>query len=101
MKNPPFADKSLLGTCLKLAHATFYDALPSNVERSCADRAARASRPEACASRRHSCNGASTRLDNWFYRQRLQDARGVSRAIAERVRSRSSACASSSGSPYY
>ena len=91
MNNPPFADKTLLGTCLKLAywttlraprvaanstpgpalrsHATFYEALPANVER----RAPVA--PLVVAPKRAPQPNALQRvlaaLDNWFYRQRL------------------------------
>ncbi|MFO1312117.1 MAG: hypothetical protein U1F41_08650 [Burkholderiales bacterium] len=70
MKHPPFADKSLLGTCIQLAHATFYEALPSNVEhrapiapRDLAPKRARAGNP---------LQRAMTALDNWFYRQSLR-----------------------------
>ena len=69
MRNPPFADKSLIGTCLKLAHATFYDALPANVERRAPVAPATLSSkraPQASALQR-----ALAALDNWFYRQRL------------------------------
>ena len=69
MRYPPFADKSLLGTCIQLARATFYEALPSNVER----RAPVA--PSNLAPKRALRANALQRgfgaLDNWFYRQRL------------------------------
>ena len=69
MRNAPFADKSLLGTCIQLAHATFYEALPSNVEH----RAPVA--PSSLAPKRALRANALQRglgaLDNWFFRQRL------------------------------
>jgi hypothetical protein len=69
MRNPPFADRSLLGTCIQLAHATFFEALPSNVEH----RAPVA--PSSLASKRaprpNALQRALAALDNWFYRQRL------------------------------
>src|SRR5215203_5396995 len=69
MKNPPFADKSLLGTCIQLAHATFYEALPSNIDHRAPVAPAvltakRARRPNALQ------RGLEA-LDNWFHRQRL------------------------------
>lgn len=69
MKNPPFADKSLLGTCIQLAQASFYEALPSNVEH----RAPVA--PAVLVSKRAPQPNLLQRgldaLDDWFYRQRL------------------------------
>jgi len=69
MKNPPFADKSLLGTCIQLAHATFFEALPANAEH----RAPVA--PAVLAPKRAPPPNALQRglaaLDGWFYRQRL------------------------------
>ncbi|MFO1305873.1 MAG: hypothetical protein U1F54_19285 [Burkholderiales bacterium] len=70
MNNPPFADRSLLGTCIKLAHVTFYEALPANVEhrapvapRDLAPKRAPAGNP---------LQRVMTALDNWFYRQSLR-----------------------------
>ena len=69
MRNAPFADRSLLGTCIQLAHATFYEALPSNVQH----RAPVA--PGNLAPKRAPQPNALQRglaaLDGWFYRQRL------------------------------
>jgi flagellar motility protein MotE (MotC chaperone) len=67
----PYPEKSLIGQCLALAHATFYDALPANV----ADKAPTA--PATLPSKRAPAGGAFQRfsqaLDNWFYRQRMKD----------------------------
>ena len=69
MRNPPFADRSLLGTCIKLAHTTFFDALPANVEQR-----PPVARPDL-APKRAPAPGALQRalatLDGWFHRQRL------------------------------
>ena len=69
MRNPPFADRSLLGTCIQIAHATFFEALPANVER----RAPVAAR--VLAPKRARQPGALQRgldaLDHWFHGQRL------------------------------
>ena len=91
MRQPPFADQSLLGTCTKIAHvalrssafdagsraaslgqaeAAFYDALPANVlQRAPVAPAHLAPKraPQASALQR-----ALAALDNWFYRQRLR-----------------------------
>src|SRR4051812_46913675 len=67
----PYPDTSLLGHCLALAHATFYDALPSNAQH----RAPTA--PATLPPKRAPAGGPLQRwtdaLDNWFYRQRLKD----------------------------
>ena len=69
MRNPPFADRSLLGTCIQLAHATFFEALPANIER----RAPVA--PPVLSSKRARQPGVLQRglagIDGWFHRQRL------------------------------
>jgi len=69
MRNPPFADRSLLGTCIQLAHATFFEALPANIER----RAPVA--PAVLAPKRARRPGPLQRgleaIDHWFHRQRL------------------------------
>jgi hypothetical protein len=69
MRHPPFADRSLLGTCIQLAHATFFEALPANVEH----RAPVA--PPVFAPKRARQPGALQRaleaLDGWFHHQRL------------------------------
>ena len=69
MTNPPFADESLLGTCIQLAHVTFYEALPANVDQ----RAPVA--PSVLAPKRAPRANVLQRgigaLDNWFYRQRI------------------------------
>ena len=69
MTNPPFADKSLLGTCIKLAHATFFEALPANVEHR-APVAPSVLVPKR-ARQRNPMQRALAAVDNWFYRQRL------------------------------
>jgi hypothetical protein len=69
MTNPPFADRSLVGTCIQLAQATFYEALPSNAERR------PAAAPSVLAPKRAPQRNALQRgldaLEDWFYRQRL------------------------------
>ena len=69
MRNPPFADRSLLGTCIQIAHATFFEALPANIEQ----RAPVA--PTVLAPKRARQPGVLQRvleaIDGWFYRQRL------------------------------
>jgi len=69
--NHPFPDHSVLGVCIKLAHATFFDALPANVEL----KAPKA--PETLGSRKLTpdigllhrwMNG----IDHWFYRQQMK-----------------------------
>lgn len=69
MMNPPFADKSLLGTCIQLAHATFFEALPANVEHR-APIAPRELAPKRAAHGNLLQRGMAA-MDNWFYRQRL------------------------------
>jgi hypothetical protein len=69
MRNPPFADKSLLGTCIQLAHATFFEALPSNVEHRAP--VAPSSLSPKRALRANALQRGIGALDNWFYRQRL------------------------------
>ena len=67
----PFPEHTLVGHCIALAHATFYDALPSNVEHK------PPIAPEKLPSKRIGIGAAFQRfieaLDNWFYRQRLKD----------------------------
>ena len=69
MRNPPFADRSLLGTCIQLAHATFFEALPANIERRApiapSNLAPKRARPPGALQR------AFAALDDWFHRQRL------------------------------
>jgi hypothetical protein len=69
MSYPPFADKSLLGTCIQLAHATFYEALPSNVEQRAP--VAPSNLAPKRAPRPNPLQRGLAALDNWFYRQRL------------------------------
>lgn len=72
MKNPALSDSSLIGTCLALAHATFYDALPSNAEQ----RGAIAPADLAPAKRAPSegvLQRLANALDDWFFRQRLKE----------------------------
>ena len=71
--NFPHSDTSLIGTLVKLAQSTFYDALPSNAERKgpTAPRTLPAGlrdAPEARESRRW-----ASFLDNWFYRQQAKE----------------------------
>jgi hypothetical protein len=69
MRYPPFADKSLLGTCIQLAHATFYEALPSNIEHRAP--VAPASLSPKRAPQPNALQRALAAVDGWFYRQRL------------------------------
>ena len=69
MKYPPFADRSLIGTCIQLAQASFYEALPSNAEHR-----APVAPPVLSPKRAPQPNvlqRALDALDDWFYRQRL------------------------------
>ena len=68
MKTPPFADRSLLGTCIQLAQTAFYEALPANVEQR-APVAPRALSPKRAPQRTLLQRGLAA-LDGWFYRQR-------------------------------
>ena len=69
MKYPPFADRSLIGTCVQLAQATFFESLPANAEH----RAPVA--PEHVAPKRAAQPNALVRaldaLDDWVHRQRV------------------------------
>jgi hypothetical protein len=69
MEYPPFADKNLLGTCMKLAHATFFETLPANAEGR-APVAPRVLVPKR-APRLYTWQRVLATLDNWFYRQRV------------------------------
>lgn len=67
----PYSESGLIGQCLALAHATFYDALPANVEHKAP------TAPATLPSKRAPAGGIFQRfaeaLDNWFYRQRVKD----------------------------
>ncbi len=71
MKNPAFSESTLIGSCLLLAHATFYDALPSNAEGK-APIAPVDLGPSKRAPARGFAQRLLTALDNAFYRQRLK-----------------------------
>jgi hypothetical protein len=70
--NRAFPENSVIGVCVKLAHATFYDALPSN---------AAALRPTAPAvvdppkrrPRESFLKRWTNAFDNWCYRQSLKE----------------------------
>ena len=72
MKNPAFADKSLLGTLHQARACDVLRGAARERRASRADRAARSSRPQACPQPAIHCNGASRRSTDWFYRQRLK-----------------------------
>jgi len=72
MKNSAFPSNSLIDTCLALAHATFYDALPSNAEHKSAIAPAHLA-PAKRAPSGGILQRALSALDNWFYRQRMKD----------------------------
>jgi hypothetical protein len=67
----PFPENTLVGHCIALAHATFYDALPSNVEHK------PPIAPATLPSKRIGIGAAFARfmeaLDAWFYRQRMKE----------------------------
>jgi len=67
----PYSEKSLIGQCLALAHATFYDALPSNVQHKAP------TAPDALPPKRAPFGSAVQRwldaLDSWSYRQRVKE----------------------------
>ena len=69
--NHAFTDNSLLGTCLMLAHSTFYDALPSNTGRRGPTAPSDVSGKRA--PRANVLQRALTAVDNWFYRQRAKE----------------------------
>ena len=66
-----FSEHSIVGSCIKLAQTTFFDALPANAEMMTP--AAPAKLP---ASKRAAREGRLAewinRLDNWFYRQQVK-----------------------------
>lgn len=64
-----FPANSLLGQVLSLASATFYDALPSNVER----RAPVAPTPTRPPKRTSFVDRSLTAMDEWFRRQHEKD----------------------------
>ncbi len=67
--NHAFPDNSLLGSVLSLAHATFYDTLPSN-----ADRRAPVAPATAYPPKRAGFIGRSlAAMDDWFFRQRQNE----------------------------
>jgi hypothetical protein len=68
--NFPLPDDGAIGTVVKFAQATFFDALPANAQRKAP--AAPASPPtgKLPAAERHRWLSA---LDRWFYAQRLKE----------------------------
>ncbi len=70
--NHAFAENSVIGTCLKLAHATFYDALPSN-----AQQRGPTAPPTLPGGKRAPVVSLLQRwaeaFDNWSYRQRVKE----------------------------
>lgn len=67
----PFPEHSLLGTCIVLAHATFYDALPANAQMR-APIAPAEPLPSKRTPRGNVLQRAWNALDHWFYRQRMK-----------------------------
>jgi len=67
--NHAFPDNSILGSVLSLAHATFYDALPSNVQNRAPVAPATAFPPKRTGILERSFEA----IDNWFYRQRQNE----------------------------
>jgi Protein of unknown function (DUF3563) len=65
-------DNSLIGTCIMLAHSTFYDALPANAERREPIAPANVG-PSKRAPREGLVQRLVNALDNWFYRQRVRE----------------------------
>jgi hypothetical protein len=69
MKLNAFPDHSILGNVLSLAHATFYDALPSNAQ----NRAAVAPATTFPPTRVGVLERSFEAIDNWFHRQRQNE----------------------------
>ena len=67
--NHAFPDNSLLGSVLSLAHATFYDALPSNAQNRAPVAPATAFPPKRVGILERSFEA----IDNWFHRQRQNE----------------------------
>jgi hypothetical protein len=65
-----FPENSLLGTCIMLAHSTFYDALPSNAQQRGPTAAAEVSGKRA--PREGILQRWATALDNWSHRQHMK-----------------------------
>ena len=66
-----FSEHSIVGSCIKLAQTTFFDALPANAEMMTP-----AAPEKLLASKRAAREGRLAewinRLDNWFYRQQVK-----------------------------
>ncbi len=71
-RSHPFPESSLVGSCIRLAQTTFFDALPANAELLPAKAPATfpASKQAAVGNRLTRFTEA---LENWFYRQQLKD----------------------------
>jgi len=68
--NHAFPEHSLIGTCIKLAQSTFYEALPSNVAR------LSPTAPDPMPLAKHvpgMLQRLSNAFDNWTYRQRMKE----------------------------
>ena len=68
--NHAFPEHSLIGTCIKLAQSTFYEALPSNVARlapTAPDQMPVGKRVSGVLQR------WGNAFDNWMYRQRMKE----------------------------
>jgi hypothetical protein len=68
-----FSEHSIVGSCIKLAQTTFFDALPANAELMTPGRAGKVAGVEARRARRPP-RRMDNRLDNWFYRQQVKPA---------------------------
>ena len=70
--NHAFPENSLIGTCLMLAHSTFYDALPANAEHR--EPIAPADIPQGKrAPREPLMQRLLNAIDTWFHKQRVRE----------------------------
>ena len=67
-----YPDNSIIGACIKLAQATFFDALPANAQRREPIAPAEVTPPKR-APREHLLQRAINLIDTWFYRQRMRE----------------------------
>jgi hypothetical protein len=67
-----FPENSLVGTCLRLARSTFFDALPANAQQREPIAPAEVTPPKR-APRERPLQRAINLIDTWFYRQRMRE----------------------------
>ena len=66
-----FSEHSIVGSCIKLAQTTFFDALPANAEMKTPAAPEKLLAPKR-AAREGRLARWMNRLDNWFYRQQVK-----------------------------